>query len=106
MKKRQYHSGQLYYEVIVCYDVQCDKRRKSLYDFLLDIGLLPIQKSVFWGHACMAERNAILREFNQQLDRRTDRAFLVPAALRDTLKTAAFGHAADTLPPLSSHAIV
>lgn len=39
----------LWVEVLISYDITENKVRKRFYDFLLDMGLKPIQKSLFWG---------------------------------------------------------
>ena len=38
-----------YAKYLICYDVESDRKRRKLFDSLKDIGLVPIQKSVFYG---------------------------------------------------------
>ena len=82
----------LFYEVIVCYDVENNKIRTKLFDALRDFGLIPIQKSVFWGHVNNAEYKAIFREFNQKLNSTTDKAFVVKTRLKAHLQKSGFGY--------------
>ena len=44
---------------IVCYDVEDNKRRSKFFDFLKDIGLFPVQKSVFYGDLNAAELRSL-----------------------------------------------
>ena len=74
----------IYSEVIVAYDVAQNKARKKLFDGLLDIGLYPIQKSVFWGRVNSAERKAISRLFEKWLEGE-DRALGLPARLSEAV---------------------
>jgi CRISPR-associated protein Cas2 len=91
------------YEVLVCYDVEDDKARRNLYDALKDIGLTPIQKSVFWGHIRPAEERAVLREFRRLLEKDTDRAFLVRSGLSAVHQRTAFGYRAGELDRPADH---
>lgn len=93
----------LYNEVIVCYDVEDNRTRGRIFERLKDIGLRPIQKSVFWGHVNSAEERAILRLFREELNRDTDMAFLVRADLGATVERNGFGYASETF-ALASHA--
>ena len=95
-----------YREILVCYDVAGDKRRSRLFDALKDIGLLPIQKSVFWGDVTAAEFKAIQREFLRLLDPKMDRALVVNAHLRDAAARNAFGYAAADFPPMADHHVL
>lgn len=82
----------LEHEVIVCYDVEDNKTRRKLSEALKDIGLMPVQKSVFWGHLRPAEERAVMREFDNLLDSASDRAFIARINLTDVCKQAAFGY--------------
>ena len=92
--------SKLYKEILVCYDIQDNKKRKKLYEALKDIGLNSIQKSVFWGHANEAEKKAVRREISRYLDHRTDKAFVVDVNLRDKIQTQGFGYGPEDLEPL------
>lgn len=39
----------LYVKYLVCYDISNTRTRSKFFDFLKDLGLTPIQKSVFFG---------------------------------------------------------
>ena len=98
--------GELHREILVCYDVECDKRRSRLFDALKDIGLFPIQQSVFWGDVTAAERKAILNEFQRLLDPESDRALVVDVRLRESAPGNAFGYPADAFPPMTEHHVL
>lgn len=68
-------------EVLVAYDLEDNKSRTKLFEKLKDLGLCPIQKSVMWGFLSQAEQSAVHRLFNEYLERKTDRAFLIRAEL-------------------------
>ncbi len=93
----------LYNEVMVCYDVEDNKVRTRLFGRLKDLGLRPIQKSVFWGHLNTAEERAVLRLFREELDKATDRAFLVRAPLSEAADRNSFGYEIAGTFTLSSH---
>jgi len=98
--------GKLHREILVCYDVECDKRRSKLFEALKDIGLRPIQKSVFWGDATRAEMKAIQREFKRLLDPHMDRAVVVDVHLRDSAARDAFGYSGADFPPMVDHHVL
>ncbi len=79
-------------EVLVAYDVEDNKRRSRLHEALKDIGLQPIQYSVFWGLILGAEERAVKRLFRLELDRKTDKAFLVPVRTGGQSRVATFGY--------------
>ena len=64
-----------YQTYLVCYDIEDNKVRKKFFDELKDLGLVPIQKSVFWGQLCQAEFNSLKRLAHDKLDGRTDKFF-------------------------------
>lgn len=78
-------------EVLVCYDVEDNRRRRLLGEALLDIGLIRIQKSVFWGLLRPADERAVKREFDRLLEKDTDRAFLARTRLSGADNEAVFG---------------
>lgn len=96
----------LHREILVCYDIECDKRRSKLFDALKDIGLLPVQKSVFWGDVTVAERKAIQREFLRLLDAKMDRALVVDVHLRASSATNSFGYGPADFPPMTEHHVL
>lgn len=80
-----------YKEVIVCYDVSQNRRRNKLFKRLKGFGLTDIQKSVFWGRVLPAEIQAILRVFDELLDKDTDRAFILDTHLAEQIRGRSFG---------------
>lgn len=66
-------------EIIVSYDVTVTKIRTKLFKKLKAFGLLPLQKSVFWGRVLPAEKLAIRRLFDELLNPKTDSAFILEA---------------------------
>jgi CRISPR-associated endonuclease Cas2 len=82
----------LYREVLVAYDVEDNKRRDRLFKGLKDIGLRPIQLSVFWGMVLGAEEKAIRRLFRSELNRDEDRAFVIPVNVTHNPRTDLFGY--------------
>ena len=45
----------MYAKYLVCYDIVDNKRRKRFSDALKDLGMVPMQKSVFYGDLKGAE---------------------------------------------------
>lgn len=82
----------LYREVLVAYDVEDNKRRNRLFKELKDIGLRPVQLSVFWGMVLGAEEKAIRRLFRRELDRDNDCAFIIPVNVAENPGTCLFGY--------------
>ena len=66
----------MYSQVIVSYDIEDNKNRKKLFEELKDLGLKPIQKSVFWGYVMISEKQVIKRLFKKYCDIKTDKAFI------------------------------
>ena len=62
-------------EVLVSYDITDTKQRTILFNKLKDLSLIPIQKSVFWGHLNRAEENSIKRLLVAHCDK-DDSAFI------------------------------
>jgi len=81
----------MYSQVIVSYDIENNKNRKKLFEELKDLGLMPIQKSVFWGYLLASEKRVVKRLFNKYCDIKTDKAFIVNAVLDQNLENT-FGY--------------
>lgn len=79
------------HEVLVAYDVENNKRRKALFEALKDVGLVPVQKSVFWGHITLAEEKYVVRLFSD-LEKGADKAFLVRLNLSQAMAERSFGY--------------
>lgn len=83
----------LFYEVLVSYDIEDNKNRKKLFDELKDMGLVSIQKSVFWGHLKVAEIKMIPHLFDKYCSD-NDKAFFVKANLSKEILKNSFGYEA------------
>jgi CRISPR-associated endonuclease Cas2 len=64
-------------EVIVSYDIVNNKSRKKVHDSLLDLGLISIQYSVFFGRLNQAELSAMNRILEKYIDRESDKSFFI-----------------------------
>lgn len=67
--------AKLYQEILVSYDISDTKQRSKLFNELKAISLMPIQKSVFWGHLNRAEEEAVKRLLKTYCHK-TDKAFI------------------------------
>lgn len=81
----------LYYEVLVSYDIEENKNRKKLFDELKDMGLVSIQKSVFWGHLKVAEIKILPHLFEKYCND-GDKSFFVRANLSKEILQNSFGY--------------
>lgn len=81
----------LFFEVIVTYDIEDNKNRKKLFEALKDMGLSPIQKSVFWGHLKVAEIKILPNLFDKYCAD-GDKAFFVRAELSGEILKNGFGY--------------
>ena len=86
--------GKMYSQIIVSYDIENNKHRTKLFEELKDIGLKPIQKSVFWGYVLISEKRVIKQLFKQYCNIETDRAFMINATLDKDLDNS-FGYNED-----------
>lgn len=83
----------VYREILVCYDVSQNRARKKIADGLKDLGMVPVQKSVFWGHLLPAEEKAALQLLRKWIEKDSDdRAFIVPAPLSERVKDWSAGY--------------
>lgn len=70
----------LHNEVLVSYDIEDNKNRYRLFRRLKEVGLVPIQKSVFWGHVNTAEEASVVRMLCEYSEV-GDKAFIVRVKL-------------------------
>jgi len=70
----------LHNEVLVSYDIEDNRNRRQLFQKLKELGLVPIQKSVFWGHVNAAEEASVVRMLRDYSEV-GDRAFIVRVKL-------------------------
>lgn len=99
--------SKLYHEVLVCYDIENNRERSQLFKALKEVSLIPIQKSVFWGHLNNAEESAVERLIAEHAGK-NDRAFVVRAQLSAQIAAKNnVGYHADDFPrePLRYHVI-
>lgn len=72
-----------YHKYLLCYDIEDNKVRRRFYNELKDLGLIPIQRSVFWGQLCQAEYNCLQRISKDLLNPSTDRCFWIVTQLSE-----------------------
>lgn len=70
-----------YVRYLICYDIQDNKLRTMFSDSLKDIGLYPLQKSVFYGDLKPAEAKTLDRLAHKLLDPKTDKCLWFPCHL-------------------------
>ncbi len=78
--------------MLVSYDISENKPRRQMADLLLDLGLQPIQKSVYFGYLSRAEIQALAREGRKLLDADTDSLFWVRVDLPAVIDHQCLGH--------------
>ena len=83
----------MYTKYLVCYDVADNKRRKHLSDTLKDMGLVSMQKSVFYGDLKNAEVRALARVAADLLDATEDKCFWFPCYLEPEAVRKCLGYA-------------
>jgi len=89
-----YLGGRMYSQIIVSYDIENNKNRKKLFEELKDLGLISIQKSVFWGYVMISEKRVIKKLFKRYCDIKVDKAFMANANLDKDLNNS-FGYDKD-----------
>ena len=85
-----YLGGSMYSQIVVSYDIEDNKNRKKLFEELKDLGLKPIQKSVFWGYLLVSEKR-VIKELFKKYCSDNDKAFLINASLDNNLQNC-FGY--------------
>lgn len=96
----------IYTKYLVCYDVSDNKRRKKFSDSLKDLGLVPMQKSVFYGDLKPAEVNALARWAKEVLDDKEDKCFWFPCYLNTEKIRSCLGYSAWIYQEPDSHGII
>jgi CRISPR-associated protein Cas2 len=94
----------MYSQIIVSYDISNTKNRNRLFEELKDLGLYPIQKSVFWGYVLINEKRVIKQLFKKYCQK-DDKAFIVNAILDKNIKDS-FGYDEDDFKHPESFEIV
>lgn len=82
-----YLNGEImkYTQVLVAYDIANNKKRRKVYEGLKDIGLHPIQKSVFWGNIHLKDKENILDLYSKYCDSECDKVIMLNAPLSDNI---------------------
>lgn len=97
---------QMHREVLVCYDIQDNKKRRRIAEDLKDLGLVHIQQSVFWGFITKAEESAVREICHLAIDPSRDRALLVRTDLSTNFSNKSFGYSEYELPNLTPYAVI
>ena len=71
----------MYSQIIVSYDISNTKKRNKLFEELKDLGLVSIQKSVFWGYVLVSEKRIIKELFKIYCEKDIDKAFMSNVSL-------------------------
>ena len=95
----------MYTQIIVSYDISNTKKRTKFFEELKDIGLIPIQKSLFWGYVLASEKVIIKHLFKIYCDIKTYKAIIVNASLDKDLKNS-FGYEEDDFKHPNSFEII
>ncbi|MGC8769716.1 MAG: CRISPR-associated endonuclease Cas2 [Brevinematia bacterium] len=70
-------------EVLICYDIESNKKREKLRKELKELGFVSIQKSVMWGFVFPAEIRAAQRILKKYVNDEGDCAFIVNTKLSE-----------------------
>lgn len=82
----------IYNKYLVCYDIENDKTRKKFYDEMKNLGLIPVQKSVFYGDLASPEFFSIKKLANELLESETDRCLWIKCNLSESDIKKCFGY--------------
>ncbi len=74
-----------YIQILVAYDISNNKNRNKMFEELKDIGLHPIQKSIFWGNIPKCMKKNIVLLYNKYCDKENDRVIMIEAQLQNNL---------------------
>lgn len=72
----------LYVKYLVCYDISNTRTRSKFFDFIKDLGLTPIQKSVFFGDLKTPEVRSLKAAAEKWLDASCDSCLYFPCHLK------------------------
>jgi len=81
----------MYSQIIVSYDISDTKNRTKFFEELKNVGLVSIQKSVFWGYVLVSEKRIIKELFKKYCDIKIDKAFMSNVSLDKDMKNS-FGY--------------
>ncbi|BFU78815.1 hypothetical protein ALC152_20300 [Arcobacter sp. 15-2] len=95
----------MYSQIIVSYDISDTKNRTKFFEELKNVGLISIQKSVFWGYVLVSEKRIIKELFKKYCDIKIDKAFMSNVSLDKDMKNS-FGYDEDDFKHPESFEIV
>ncbi len=78
-------------EYIVGYDIEDNKIRNKIFEKLKDFGLIPIQKSIFFGALSKAELNSI-KTFLKQTVPEKDKVIVIQGEILKQIKEFNIGY--------------
>ncbi|WP_295480386.1 CRISPR-associated endonuclease Cas2 [uncultured Sutterella sp.] len=96
----------IYAKYLVCYDVSSNSRRKKFSDALKDLGLVPMQGSVFYGDLKPAEVRALARTAEKLLEPTEDKCFWFACRLDPADIRACVGYANWSFDEADCHGII
>lgn len=76
---------------LVSYDISDNRARRRMSELLRDLGLAPVQKSVYFGYLTRAELRSLARDARQHLDAGSDSLFWARVDLPALLETQCLG---------------
>lgn len=85
--------GNLFFEILVSYDMENNKARNKLLDKLKDLGLISIQKSVCWGRVNHAEYKLVSKLLSEYVNPEVDKAFVLKVDLSKQIQNNSIGYA-------------
>ena len=74
----------IYTKYLICYDIEENKVRKKFFDGMKDLGLIPIQQSVFYGDLNNAEFNAMKSLASELLNENKDKCLWIKCNLAES----------------------
>ena len=95
-----------YTRYLVCYDIEDNRKRKKFSDELKKLGLVRLQKSVFFGDLSRAEIQALERLSAEMLSPDQDLAFWTPTRLDVAELKKGVGYDSFTYIPPDGHVVL
>ncbi len=77
---------------LIAYDISDNKSRTRIFENLKDLGLSPVQNSVFWGYLTVAEFRAAIRLLEKACKDADDRGLAIPISIADIGKAKAINY--------------
>lgn len=73
--------GSIFVKYLVCYDISDSRKRRQFFEDLKDLGLIPVQKSVFYGDLKPPEVKMLSQMIKNKLDPEEDSCLWFPCHL-------------------------